>query len=171
MGRARDLEPVQRQLVAHYEALRRFAAVVADTDMDPDDICHEAVTRVLLAVRRGRGPGADGTDVAPYTRRAIVSVCSNTRRGWARRRAAFGRVELADDHELPVYPSEVVVLDGLSPRERAVLYLQHVEGRASDEIGELLELSAEAVRATASRARRRLRVEAEIEAVAEEESR
>lgn len=171
VGRASDLEPTQRELVLHYDTLRRFAAVVADSDLDPDDICHEAMTRVLLAVRRGRGPGGDA-EVVAYTRRAIVSVCSNVRRGLARRAAAFGRMGPGDEPELPMYPSEVAVLDGLSPRERAVLYLQHVEGRTSAEIGELLELSADAVRQTASRARRRLRIEAETEpSPAREESR
>jgi RNA polymerase sigma factor (sigma-70 family) len=160
---------MQRELVAHYGALRRFAAVVADSDLDPDDICQEALTRVLLAVRRGRGPGSTGPEVAAYARRAIVSVCANARRGLARRAAAFRRVGAGEEQQLPMYPSEVAVLDGLAPRERAVLYLQHVEGRPSEEIGELLELSADAVRATASRARRRLRLEGDMAVAVKEE--
>ncbi|MFP4512149.1 MAG: sigma-70 family RNA polymerase sigma factor [Acidimicrobiales bacterium] len=169
MGRTRELEPTQRELVAQYEALRRFASVVADSDMDPDDVCQEAMTRVLLAVRGGRGPAP--SEVGAYARRAIVSVCSNTRRGMARRSAAVRRAGRTSDEELPMYPSEVAVLDGIPARARAVLYLQHVEGRTSEEIGAWLGLTAEAVRATASRARRRLRVEADSAVAAQEEHR
>ena len=163
----RDTTRVEGELTQAYRDLRRFAAVVADADFDPDDICQEAMTRVLLAARRGRGP-AD--DVIAYARRSIVSVCSNQRRGLARRTAAFRRVGMPEDIELPIYPSEFDVLDDLAPRERAVLYLQHVEGRTSTEIGALLGLSSTSVRATASRARRRLRVETSEEVAAEKEA-
>lgn len=164
----RDSTRLEGELTQAYGDLRRFAAVVADADLDPDDICQEAMARVLLAARRGRGPS---DDVLAYARRSIVSVCSNQRRGLARRMAAFRRVGMPEDVDLPVYPSEVDVLDDLGPRERAVLYLQHVEGRTSSEVGELLGLSSAAVRATASRARRRLRVEAGEEIAADKEAR
>jgi DNA-directed RNA polymerase specialized sigma24 family protein len=171
VGRTHELEPVVAHLVDRYESLRRFAAIVADSDMDPDEVAHEAMTRVLLAVRRGRGPGASAGEVERYTRRAIVSVCSNSRRRFARRATAMGRIGRSDTTVLPLYPSEMTVLDGLAPRERAVLYLQHVEGRTSDEIGSLLDLSSAAVRQTAARARRRIRLEVEPEPLIAEEGR
>lgn len=153
MGRTAHISELERELVDAYPALRRFAAVVADGDMDPDDVVQEAVTRVLASGRRQLN-AID--DVAAYARRSIVSVCSNVRRGFARRAVAMARLGPRGETEQPTYPSEVDVLDGLEPRERAVLYLQHVEGRTSAEIGAVLDLSDTAVRAIASRARRRL---------------
>ena len=40
VGRTHELEPVVAHLVDRYESLRRFAAIVADSDMDPDEVAH-----------------------------------------------------------------------------------------------------------------------------------
>src|SRR5699024_180266 len=52
-----------------YPRLRRFAAVVAPYDMDPDDLLHEA----FLRVAQTRGPG-QFSGMEPYLRTTMVNL-------------------------------------------------------------------------------------------------
>jgi DNA-directed RNA polymerase specialized sigma24 family protein len=71
------------RLLAAYDAVRRFANVVADSDVDPDDLVHEALVRTL-----SRGSSDEIDDVAAYLRRAVLNVAANHRRSRGRHRAA-----------------------------------------------------------------------------------
>jgi RNA polymerase sigma factor (sigma-70 family) len=138
-----------------YPRLRRFAAVVADRDVDPDDLVQESVTAYL---RRFEGTsGAD--DPEAYLRLGIVSAGRNHRRTVGRRR----RREADDDHRDVVrdqYPSDVAaLLERTTPTERALLWLVDIEGTPINEACRTLQLSAVAARARLSRARRRLRTD------------
>lgn len=140
-------------LLALYPGLRRFAAVVAPRELAPDDVVHDALVSVLRA-----GPISRLTDPAAYLRRAILSVSSNHRRRLGRGRRAFerlagGHTGSASDH----YPSDLGDLAALRPAERAVLYLQHVEGHDLATIAGLLQVRPDNARQMAVRARRRLR--------------
>ena len=136
-----------------YPGLRRFAAVVRPTEVDPDDLVQDALARTL-AVRRL----ADCDDPAAYLRTAILRLAANHRRSLGRRRRALARLQRSED-EAPRYPSDLDDLRRLSPVERAVLYLSVVEGRSFAEIGSVVGLSEQAARARSSRALKRLRVE------------
>ena len=134
-----------------YVQVRRLAAVVAPSDVDPDDLVQAAVEHSLQ-----RGPLSDLDDPLRYLRRAVVNLSSNERRTFVRRKAAMvrlGSTESVDDAR----PSDLSVLDELTPINRAVVYLSLVEGRGSEEVGELLDLSPTAVRARLSRSRHALR--------------
>lgn len=153
---APPLPPVEDddQLFARiYPALRRFAAVVAPRETDPDDLLQEATARALR-----RGPLARLDHPEAYLRRAMVNLASNERRRLGRWRRARGRLEAAEAQgPLTSYPSDVSDLLALPAPARAVLWLVDVEGWSFDQVAELLECSPEAARARASRARQTLR--------------
>jgi DNA-directed RNA polymerase specialized sigma24 family protein len=134
-----------------YPRLRRFAAVAADWDIDPDDLVQEAVCRALA-----RGPLRDLKAPYPYLCRAIMNLVANERRRASRSRHAAARTN-ADDRAVVAYPSDLAVLFELSPLDRTVLFMADVEGAPLPEIAVSLGLSTVAVRHRASRARRALR--------------
>lgn len=150
----RSVEPGDARLITElYPALRRFAAVVAPWDDDPDDVLHAA----LISVLRSRSL-ADLDDAGAYLRRAIVNtVKSNHRRSMIGRRV-LGRLA-GSEAVTEQYPSDVAELQALSPLERAVIYLHDIEGLSFDEVAELVRIRPGNARVVASRARRRLRDE------------
>ncbi|MGD9797038.1 MAG: RNA polymerase sigma factor [Acidimicrobiia bacterium] len=142
-----------------YPRLRRLAAVSGGTGDDPDDLVQEAVTRTLRALgRQGRTLG-ELDNPGAYLSRTIVNLAANRRRSLARWRTAMSRVGRSEEATLPQYSSDLADLLRIDARTRAVLYLVEVEGQTYAEAGALLELSEEAARTRASRARQRLRVE------------
>lgn len=138
---------------AVYPGLRRFAAVVGAMEDDPDDLVQDALVRTL----RGGDLGRFDSPMA-YLRRVVVNLASDRRRSLGRRRRAPGRIG-ATASVTAIYPSDISDLDRLEPIDRAVLYLGEVEGWPLAEVAELLDLSHDAVRLRASRARNRLRTE------------
>jgi RNA polymerase sigma-70 factor (ECF subfamily) len=140
-----------------YPALRRFAAAVSSLDVDPDDLVQEAVARTLR-----RCPLHELDEPATYLRRAVVNLARTHHRDTTRRSRLLAAAAPADTRAEPhhdAYPSDFGDLSSLSVEQRAVLFLRFVEGRDTDDIAELLGLTAEAVRARSSRAIRALRVE------------
>ncbi len=136
---------------ALYRQLRRFAAVVADSDMDPDDLVQDALVATLR-----RHDLSELEHPAAYLKMAIVNSAASDRR----RRGVFRRLlpRLAGDSEsLDVYPSDLSVLDALSPLDRAVIFLADVEGLKHAAVAEELGLTHSAVRKRVSRARAELR--------------
>lgn len=138
-----------------YPGLRRYAAVVAPLEDDPDDLVQEALARTLA-----RGSLSTIDDPGAYLRRAITNLASNRRRSLGRRRRARLRLQ-ADQAVDPSYPSDLDVLSALAPVDRAVLYLVDVERWSSDDVAAMLDLSNNAVRSRATRARKLVRREVE----------
>lgn len=136
-----------------YPDLRRFAAVTAPWDMEPDDVLHGTLARVLRSQRLHQLD-----DPAAYLRRAIVNEIASRIRRRKTGRGALRRlrpVEVTTDR----YPSDIADLMRLSPTERAVLFLHDIEGRPFDEVAGMVGITAANARKTASRARRRLKAE------------
>ena len=78
----------ERELVTElYPSLRRFAAVVAPAETDPDDLVQEALVRVLE-----RRSLIELDTPSAYLRRSMYNLAANQRRSFARRRRAFARV-------------------------------------------------------------------------------
>lgn len=140
-----------------YPSLRRFAAVAGPTDLDPDDLVQEVVTR---AIRLRPLTALD--DPAAYLRRAILNLAKNRRRGLARARIALDRLS-RDARSEAEYSSDLADLQRLGPVARAVLFLVEVEGWTYAAVAHQLGMTEQAARACASRARRRLRIEMEDE--------
>jgi len=143
-----------------YPSLRAFAAAVGAWDVEPDDLVQEALARTLR-----RRALSDLDAPGPYLRKAILNLVTSEGRRRASRRAAFTRsAEVAVTIE-PV-PSDLADLEHLSPLDRAVLYLVHVEGWPHVEVGRLLGITEQASRTRTSRATRQLRAQIEAEEAA-----
>ena len=138
--------PLDAALEALYPSLRRFAAVVASSDGDPDDLVQEAVVRLLRRRRDRRGPrrlpapdhGQPGGEPPARSRSPAGGAA-----------AACG----SDESKVADYPSDLSVLDVLDPLDRSVVFLIDVDGWPSRQVAEQLGLSDSAVRTRATRAR------------------
>jgi RNA polymerase sigma-70 factor (ECF subfamily) len=135
-----------------YPGLRRFAAVTAPMEVEPEDLLHDALVATL---RRHRL--VDLRDPAAYLRKVILNLASNHRRRSASRWKALRFLAASPPAAAEVYPSDLSELNWLSPLQRSVLYLSEVEGYRFAEIAEMVGCSEPAARMSASRARRRLR--------------
>ncbi len=147
-------QPDEWQIVDEmYPALRRFAAVAAPSDLEPDDLLQEALVRVLR-----RRALSELDNPAAYLRKTIVNLAASHSRSMGARRRALQRLAASDQSTEPTYPSDLAELYALPPKERAALYLAEVEGYRFEEIGRLLGCSETAARKSASRGRKRLRL-------------
>jgi RNA polymerase sigma factor (sigma-70 family) len=134
-----------------YDELRRFAAVVAPWDVDPDDVLHSTLVKVL---RKQRLSSLD--DPLAYLRRSIVNHVNSELRKRGTRRSVMARLA-GSDVEADNYPSDLADLERLQPVDRAILFLHDVQGFAFAEVSDLVGMNAGRVRMRASRARSRLR--------------
>ena len=137
---------------ALYPRLRRYAAIVGDADVDPDDLVQDASAAYL---RRFAGStGAD--DAEAYLKTAVLGLARNHRRDAGRRRRLTPPAERSDVDVH--YPSDVLaVLGDLGVEDRALLVLVDIEGHRVAEAASMVGVSVLAARARLSRARRRLR--------------
>ena len=135
---------------ALYPHLHRVACVAAPADVDPDDLVQDALVNYLQLDNPDtvRSPRA-------FLTTAIVNLASNERRSWARRRSAVARLGRPDNSRNQ-FPSDLDDLIALPPRERAVLYLHHVDGLPYGEVADLIGCTAAAARKAAERGRARL---------------
>ena len=146
-----------------HPTLRRFAVVVAPSDLDPDDLLHDALVNVL----RG-GPLSRFDSAEAYLKRTMVNLVRNHQRRSSRGRTALRRLGGGQSEAVtPNYPSDLAALMQLDPTDRAVLYLADVEGLSFSAIADITETPEATLRGRASRARRtlreRLRAEQELE--------
>lgn len=132
---------------ALYPHLHRVACVAAPADVD-------LVQDALVSLLSLADPDSV-RDRRAYLTTSIVHLAANRRRSWSRRRAAVARLQtpVGSHDELP---SDLADLLALPPRERAVLYLHHVQGHPYDEVGRLVGCTAAAARKAAERGRSRL---------------
>lgn len=142
-----------------YPSLRRFAAVTAPWDMEPDDLLQDALVNVL------RKHSLSELDYpAAYLRRTMINLAtSHSRHMGTRRRKLPLMGAAADSASVAEYPSDLAELLRLPPRERAALYLAEVEGYHFDEIARMLDCSEAAARKRASRARKHLKLQLTME--------
>jgi len=147
-----EIDPADRKLVEdHYDTLRRFAAVTASRDIEPDDLLQEALVRVL-----SKGSLSEREHPVAYIRRAIVNLAIDQARHRETRRTALGRWT-TQRSSVDAYPSDIDILQELSPRARAIVYLAEVEGYRYAEIAEMLDCSEASARMGSMRARRQLK--------------
>ncbi|CAN5797589.1 hypothetical protein BH10ACT1_BH10ACT1_10930 [soil metagenome] len=146
-----DEDPDQALFEALYPGLRRYAAVVAPLDLDPDDLLQEAVVRALRTGQLGRLDHP-----AAYLRRTMVNLAANHNRSRGRERRAHLRLAVAEDRPAS-YPSDLAELEHLSPSDRAAVFLADVERLPLSDVADALGIGVVAARARVSRARRRLR--------------
>ena len=147
-----EIDIADRQLIEdRYEGLRRFAAVTASRDIEPDDLLQEALMRVL-----SNGSLSEREHPVAYLRRTIVNLAIDEARRREPRRSAL-RMWTGRQTSIDAYPSDIDILQELSPRARAIVYLAEVEGYHYAEIAEMLGCSEASARMGSMRARRRLK--------------
>jgi RNA polymerase sigma factor (sigma-70 family) len=146
-----------------YRSLAIAVARSTTNRFDPEDIAAESFTRVLAAIRRGRGP------VRAF-RAYLVTVVRNTAMTWG---MASHEVPVADPYDLVdqsalLQPGAsataeerespvLIALRSLPDRLRTVLWYGVVEGYSPVEIAQLLGITANAAGVLAFRAREALR--------------
>lgn len=148
----------------HHDAASRAARALSRSRADADDIVAEAFTRVLRALRSGRGP-----DVAfrPY-------LLTTVRNAWLDRTSRQAREtptgtiaetidsQLADDTNASEHADRVFALQAFSrlpERWQTVLWHLDVEGESVLDLAARMRLAPNAVSALAYRAREGLRQE------------
>lgn len=146
---ARDRELIEQS----YDKLHRFAAVTAPFDMEPDDLVQEALVKILE-----KGPLSERDHPIAYIRRTIVNLSIDAARRRHVRSRALTRLGLVEP-VVDAYPSDIAILQELTPRARAVIYLAEIEGYTYAEIAEMLGCSEATARMRSMRARRRLHTE------------
>lgn len=134
-----------------YAPLRRFAAVVGDDDMEPDDLVQEVLTSALR-----QGPLQQLDNPGAYLRTSIVRLVQSNRRTAGRRRdkAALISVDLDDAH----HDADSFELEGLLPEDpidRALVWLTAIDGFPTADASVLVGLSDAAARKRLSRIRAR----------------
>ncbi len=134
-----------------YPQLRRFAAVVGPSEIDPDDLVQEALVSTIQRQPLGtlEHPSSDLWKV-------MRNLATDHRRRMGRRRTALSRIG-PPEPQYPSYPSDLDDLDQLTPKARAVLYLREIDGYGCAEIVEMLDVREASLRRTARRARQSLR--------------
>ena len=137
---------------ALYPHLHRVACVAAPADVDPDDLVQDALVKYLQLPdpNHVRSPRA-------FLTATVVNLASNHRRSWSRQRTALARLgrPAAAHNE---FPSDLAELYELPPRERAVLYLHHVDGLPYEQVADFVGCTPAAARKAAERGRNRLAV-------------
>ena len=149
----------EAEFVRFYDAtshpLRGYLTRLSGNVVLADDLAQEAYCRMLTAAA---APGdADG-------RRYLFRVATNLyydqyRRGRWDGGSLDETIEPADrgvERRLQLRGDVGKVLDGLTPRQRALLWLAYVEGMQHREIAEVLSLSRLSIRPLLFRARRRM---------------
>jgi RNA polymerase sigma-70 factor (ECF subfamily) len=119
-----------------------------------DDLLQEACIRLLRSARAG---GTDGEHAA-FLYRTATNLARDHWRRRGREARALGRSGWTPPPPEPPAPGTDVarVFDRLRPRDRAILWLAHVEGRDHAEIARLLGLRRISVRVLLFRARAEL---------------
>lgn len=121
----------------------------------------DAVQQAFLELSQTARPPNRGRSLEAWLFTSIRFTCGDVIRQRARRPAVPTDPVPEGDHEdryaLGLDPELESALAHLTPQQRAVLHLKHVEGIDGEQIADILGLTRMAVYATAARAERRIR--------------
>lgn len=160
-ARAGDSNAFGKLYERHVGAARRLAQVLARDQSDADDLVAETFTRVLAAVRAGRGPDtAFRAYLLTTLRHALYDRARRERRvQYTDDLTPYERLSSTDDPVVKRLETSYAAraFARLPERWRAVLWHTEVEGETPAQVAPLLGLTANGVAALAYRARERLR--------------
>lgn len=150
-----------RSLVPIY----RFALRLTRDAMEAEDLAQEAYLRAWRACERGPRGQEDSDAMRAWLFRITMNAWRDRQRRATVRRAAMPRIPhgtAAPDPSEALAGREqaasaLAALDRLPDRQREVLYLSACEGLSNAAIAEVLAVSTDAVKASLSLARKRLR--------------
>lgn len=154
--------PIAHAFAEERRRLFGIAYRILGSVADAEDVVQDA----FIACRAA---GADVTDPVAYAVRAVARRALNRRRDDARRRAHYVGPWLPEPMATEPGPEEaaetaegltmamMVLMERLTPRERAAFVLTEAFGLRAPEAAEALDTTPGAIRQLVSRARRRLR--------------
>jgi RNA polymerase sigma factor (sigma-70 family) len=161
-----------QHLAETYAEHRRAALAVAYRMLgsfgDAEDVVQEAFLRLRSALERGIRPDDERAYVVRITTRLAIDHLRSARvrreqyvGPWLPEPAVEGLTDLADDAVLAdsLSTAFLLLLERLTPEQRAVLLLRDVFDHSFAEIAEILGRTEESCRQLAVRARRRVRDE------------
>lgn len=139
-----DFEPFYRDTVPRLE---RFVARLAGSRAAAEEIVQETYYRFL----RSKFTGASDEERRRYLYRIALNLLKTQ---WARERRRV-EPEPARVPEPSAATEVAAVLERMSPRDRALLWLAYAEGYTHREMSEAMGVGAASVRVLLSRARKR----------------
>jgi RNA polymerase sigma-70 factor (sigma-E family) len=144
-------------VTGRWSALFRLAYLLTGSEAPAEDLLQSVLTRAYASwgrIHRMESPDA-------YVRRMLVNgAISAGRRGWSRERATGLVPETAvGGHEQEYADREALwaIVQGLPPRQRAVVVLRYYEDLSEEEIARVLGCSRGTVKSQASDALKSLR--------------
>jgi len=136
----------------HADGLIRFATGLVGAS-DAADVLSTAMVNALSSRSWGQV-----TDKKPYLYRCVLNAARSTQRSGSRRRSRELRVAFREVPNAPETSPEVWdAVKGLSPRQRAVVFLTYWEDLDAASVAHLLDLSEGSVKQHLARARAHLR--------------
>jgi RNA polymerase sigma factor (sigma-70 family) len=161
LARSGDSNAFGKLYARHVGAAGRLARVLARDQSDADDLVAETFTRVLAAVRAGRGPDtAFRAYLLTTLRHALYDRARRERRiQYTDDLTPYERLSNIDDPVVKRLETSYAAraFARLPERWRAVLWHTEVEGETPAQVAPLLGLTPNGVAALAYRARERLR--------------
>ena len=161
--RAGDRAAQEQLMTRLYRRVHRLARYLSRSDVEADDLTHEALLEILDAAQRYRGEGSIEAWADVIAVRKIRRKLKRTRRfGWL----------LGGEYEEPASPAAdpeqearqrsrqdrlTALLNGLSRDQRVVLVLKLHYGYTAQEVASLTGMSLKAVQYEIKRGRARLR--------------
>jgi RNA polymerase sigma-70 factor (sigma-E family) len=144
-------------MAARQATLMRTAYLLTGSQHAAEDLVQATLTKLYLAWDRI----ADRQHVDAYARRTLVNEHRSTWRRSSRRLEVLSEQPPETGHEAAAYDGEREMVwrfvQGLPPRQRAVVVLRYYEDLSEAQIAELLGISAGTVKSQASRALAALR--------------
>jgi RNA polymerase sigma factor (sigma-70 family) len=158
-----DSEALAALFQRHQTGLLRYAQSVARTRPDAEDLTAEALLRMMLALRAGKGPT---TNIPAYLRTTVRRLAAD--HGDKNSRLVSVGLEMAEvdviepragDAAVPTEQEAILDLAfrSLTPRWRRVLWMTEVLGYRPGEVADALDLAPAAACALLWRARKALR--------------
>ena len=158
--------PYEELYKAHYQRVMRLCRLLLSDAHEAEDVGQEVLIKMFRQYQSENWPTAWN----PWVTRVTVNACRDRRRSgwWKWGRASSGEFQEMDYPSLDRTPEEEVIrkedwghiwlsFRQLSPRQKEVFVLRHLEGWSTEEVAETLELSAGSVKRHLFRAVRHLR--------------
>jgi RNA polymerase sigma-70 factor (sigma-E family) len=151
------VDDFRKAIVTLLPRLRRFAWVLSREEAAADDLVQATLVKLYLAWDRI----TDQQHVDAYARRALVNEHRSTWRRASRRFEVLSEAPPETAHQPAAYDGEREAVwrfvQGLPPRQRAVIVLRYYEDLSEAETADLLGISTGTVKSQASRALASLR--------------
>ena len=137
-------------------AVYRLALTYLHSQAEAEDVCHDVFMK-MIENKISIFPGKEKSWLLTVT----ANECKNRLKFWKRHEME----ELSGDiaGEEAYLPDILETVMSLSVKERTVIYLYYYEGYSTEEIAEILKISASAVRSRMERARKHLKSKLEGE--------